>query len=376
MSMLALLAVATLGAQGIEGSMTLVGESDPDKARLQYFVPEARVEPPKKSPQLFTVGEEKMAFEFPYQIGAYGRIDPAKDPTFRLRFRIFSQDRKTHESLGPLAARTLLQAWDLNIRKLKNDHPRAFNEGIVDVYLCWGGNPGGEHRFDFEEDRVNNRRISVNTIYVYDLPSFKEPVEMARELLHEYGHATLSAVGGFKTPEEWGNGQLGEKLFLRWMRDAFTEKKIADVDVMRADLPQLANWVKKNVDPLVQAVAERGPQRGLLEGTGQGAMDACNGLMLYMDELLPPNVFAQSLKNLGGDIRATEYLRAIKDALAVRPATALNIPNKWKNLAIWVPLAENWRLQNGTIVRREGDWALIRGGLAGVTSIINPSHGG
>jgi len=376
MSVLALLAVAALGIQDPAGKVFTIGETDPDKVRLQYFVPEERLPEPKKTPKLFEAGEQKVPLEFQYLIGAYGRIDPEKDPTMRLKFRVFSQDRSTHENVAPLAARLLLQAWDINIRKLKNDHPLPFNDGIIDVYLCWGGTPGGEHAFEVAEDKVNNRQTRVSSIYIYDVPSFKDPVDMARELLHEYGHATLNAIGGYKTPEDLANGQLGEKLFMTYLLEAYAAKRIESVDMMRAELPMVASWVKKNVDPLVQVVAEKGPQRGMLEGIGQGAMDAANGLILYMNALLPPNVFAQSLKNMGGSSNAIDYLRAVKDALAVRPATALNIPDKWKNIAIWVPLADNWRLQNGTIVRREGDWALIRGGLTGVTSIVNPSHGG
>lgn len=373
MNLLAILAAATMTGQDPDGVMTVIGDPDALTTRLQYYVPNARLEPPKKSPQLFQVGDEKKPFEYPYQVGGYGRINPEKNPSFNLRFRIFSQDRKEHETLAPLAARMLLQIWDLNIRKIKIDHAGYFNN-LVDFYLCWGGTPGGEHRFDVEENEKTGR-TPVNTIYIYDLPSFKDPVEMAREIAHEYGHATLSPIGGFKDPEDWGNGQLGEKLYLRWLRDELAAKRINPVDVMNADLNKLTGWVKQNVDPLVQLVVEKGPRPGLLEGTGQGAMDACNGLILYIEELLPANVFAQSLHNLGTTSKAPDYLRAIKDAMNSRPATALNIPNKWKSIAIWVPLAADQNIQNGSIVRREGDWALIRSGITGITSIITPQKG-
>jgi hypothetical protein len=368
MSVLAALALAGVLGQESDGLWTSIGEPDAPTTRLQYFVPSARLDPPKASPKLFRVGDVDAPFEFPFQVAGYGRINPEKDTTFKLRFQVFSQDRKTQEGVSPLAVRMLLQIWDLNVRKLKIDHSSQYNSQVVDFYLCWGGTPGGEQRFDVEK----KTGTTVNTIYIYDLPSFKDPVEMAREVAHEYGHATLSPIGGFKTPEDWGNGQLGEKLYLRWLRDELAAKRIAPIDVMNADLGKLTAWVKKNVDPLVQVVAEKGPRPSLLEGTGQNAMDACNGLILYMEELLPTNVFTQSLKNLGGSIRATDYLPALKDALSSRQATALSIPNKWKNLAIWVPCSARQNIQNGTIVKREGDWALIRGAITGVTSIVTP----
>lgn len=372
MSVLAALALAGVLGQESDGKWMSLGDPDALTTRLQYFVPSARLEPAKTSPKLFKVGEQDVPFEFPFQVAGYGRINPEKETTYRLRFQIFSQDRKTQEELSPLAARMLLRIWDLNVRKLKIDHAPQYNSQVVDFYLCWGGTPGGEQRFDVQRDPVTKKDVPVNTIYIYDLPSFKDPIEMAREIAHEYGHATLAPIAGFRTPEEWGSGYLGEKLYLRWLRDELEAKRIEPVDVMNADLGKLNAWVKKNVDPIVQLAAEKGPRPSLLEGFGPNAMDACNGLILYMEELLPANVFAQSLKNLGGSIKATDYLPALKDAMLGRPATALNIPNKWKNIAIWVPMNSQQQIQNGTIVRREGDWALIRGAITGITSVVSP----
>ena len=54
------------------------------------------------------------------------------------------------------------------------------------------------------------RRLEIDTS--------KPQAEACRELAHEYGHAVLPAIGGFKSPEDWANGYLGERLFLRWLR--------------------------------------------------------------------------------------------------------------------------------------------------------------
>lgn len=367
--MISLLVAATMLGQDPDGMWTVLGDPDLPTTRLKFYTGLKKLSPPKYTPQKFN--EPPKPLEFEWQDAGYGRINPDRDPIYKLRFRVFEQQRKTEGDIAPMVTRMLLRIWDLNIRKLRIDHAVQYNNQIVDVYLCWGsaGTPGGEQRFDVDNEGGKER--SVNTIYIYDLPSFKEPVEMAREVAHEYGHATLSPIGGFKTPEDWGNGQLGEKMYMKWIRDEMAAKRLEPVDAMGATLPQLTAWVRQNVDPLVQMAAEKGPRPSLLEGTGQQAMDACNGLILYMEQLLPPNIFTQSLRNLGGSVNAKDYLRALNDAVTAKDAVALNIPNEWKSIAIWVPTGANGQIQSGTIVRREGDWSLVRPGITGVVSITN-----
>ncbi|MEQ1823419.1 MAG: hypothetical protein ABL949_12995 [Fimbriimonadaceae bacterium] len=364
--MVSLLLGMCLAGQGVQGNTIYLGDPSLASTRLQIFEATEKLGDSKKSPKLF--GDPPTAFLFDWLCGGYGRINPDKNPNYNLRFRVFSQTRKETGDVAVLVTRMLLRIWDLNVRKLKIDHSNEFNSQIVDVYLCWGGTPGGEHMFSTEIENTYQKK--VNTIYIYDLESFKDPVEMAREVAHEYGHATLNAIGGFKEPEEWGNGQLGEKLYLRWLSEEISDKRLEPIDAMGAFSGPLNAWVKKNVTPLVERCRDNGPVFSLLEGTGQGAMDACNGLILYAETIFPSDVFAQSLKNMVGETEAKYYPRALLDAATATSACAIRIPPAWKGKSLWLPTGAEGTVKSGTIIRRQGDWSLVKPGPAGVLSIV------
>ncbi|MEQ1933705.1 MAG: hypothetical protein ABL962_07490 [Fimbriimonadaceae bacterium] len=366
--MVSLLLGFCVGVQGVPTKTIYLGDPDLPTTRLQIQEAMDKLPESKKSPKLY--GDPPAPYLFDWLCGGYGRINPAQDPNFRLRFRVFSQTRKETGDLGAQVTRMLLRIWDLNIRKMRIDHSPAFNSQIVDAYLCWGGTPGGEHAYGFEKENGFEKRI--NAFYVYDLESFKDPVEMAREVAHEYGHATLNAIGGFKEPEDWGNGQLGEKLYLRWLSQEITAKRMEPIDAMGASAADLTKWVTKNVDPLVLRCRDQGPMTSLLEGTGQGAMDACNGLILYAETVFTPDIFAQSLKNMVGQTEAKHYPRALLDAVTAREAIAVNNVPGWKGKSLWLPTGKEGNVRSGTIIKRDGDWSLVKPGPAGVLTIVQP----
>ena len=75
-----------------------------------------------------------------------------------------------------------------------------------DVWLCRQGQTGGE------QWRSN--------IYFYDLGTPRSSIEWIREIVHEYGHLALPAIGGYTDPEYWANGYYGERLITRWIARA------------------------------------------------------------------------------------------------------------------------------------------------------------
>jgi hypothetical protein len=346
-----------------------IGDPAAKTSHLAFPVLQDRLDPPKYSPKKFGT-DDPQPYEFDWEALGYTKYTD-EDPSWLLKFRIFSQERKAQGDRAPMVARMLVRLWDLDYRKFKFDHPLAYNSGIVDVYLCWGGTAGGEQRFDLDTEGKPPQVRKVNTIYVYDLGSFTDPLEMAREVAHEYGHAVLPAVGGFVQPEDWANGYLGEKLFLRWARDEMAAGRLSSEDVMGASLKALDGWVKKNVDPLVLPNATGGPQFGLLEGTGQGPMDAYNGLVLYADQILPPAVVAKSLKVMGST-KAKDYPGALVLAceqagrVVVEPPAALPLKD------FWVPLGDG-KVTGAKVVRKDREWALIRPGIGAITLVYEGS---
>ncbi|HEY3780668.1 MAG TPA: hypothetical protein VGL56_06265 [Fimbriimonadaceae bacterium] len=333
--------------------MVFFGDPKLPTTHLMYSVHLNRLDPPKYSPKKFG-DTDPMSFEFDWEVDGYSKRQPEVSH-LDLLFRVYSQERKEKDDKGKAAADMLVHLWDLAYRKFRVDHLPLY-ESEVDVYLCWGGTPGGEQRMDVDLDSVNRER-KVNTIYIYDLASFTNPIEMAREVAHEYGHAVLAAVGGFKTPEDWGNGQLGEKLFLMWCRDEMQAGRMTPRDVMGATLPMVDAWVKQNVDPLIMANALNGPSFELLGDQGQAAMDAFTGLVCYADAILPDDLVGMSLRLMETD-RAKDYPAALLLACQNKKRVVARIPDMLKNKDFWVPLG-NGTVNGGTVMKRNGDWALI-----------------
>ncbi len=307
-----------------------------------------RLGTPKLSAQNF----DGKRWEFDWLTAGYGKTHEGQ---MDLRFRVYSQERKVPEDVALSVAMMDLRMWAMLQRKYKIDHKdMGQNLKLVDEYLCWGGTAGGEQLFG--EDTEGGKTRRANTIYIYDIASFKDPMEMAREVAHEYGHAVLPAVGGFKTPEDWGNGFLGEKLFLRWLRDACETGSIDTRSVMNVKFQALDSWVKKNVDPLVMDAAAHSPNKALLVGQGQKSMNSYMGLVLYADAVLPNNVVARSFKLMGSD-SAADLPQALVDASSEGSYT-VNVPNMLYGKKLWLPIGKS-KVQGGKIVSRAGAWAQV-----------------
>ncbi len=354
---LALLSPATM-PQETSGRMMHMKGPENSFERLLVSINDERRDPPKVSPL------HQWMFEWVTAgLGRQGQTD-----AYQLRFRVFSQQRKENNDPAYLATRMLLRMWDNNVRKLGYDHANIYDQGCIHVYLCFGGKPGGEQQFG-EDEEAEGYKKKVNMIYIYALPSFTQPLEMARELAHEYGHATLAPVGGFKTPEDWANGYLGEKLYLRWMRDDIAANRLKPEDAMGATLKDLDGFVKKEVDPLMDAPALKGIDPLSLKSEGQYGMDAYVGLALYSETLLPKKVFGRSMA-MNGTMKAEDYPAAV--ALAVETQVEqdkrllLAIPERYKDKDVWVPTGEKGKVTNALIVKRDKGWSLIKVGAGAI----------
>ena len=309
-----------------------------------------RLDPSQKSPKAF----DGKHWEFDWDTSGYGHtIHPGR---MDLRFRVFSQERKPSNDVAFNVATQDMRMWQMLYHKYKIDHPDMDNGlQLVDEYLCWGGTAGGEQAFGEGTEAGITRR--VNTIYIYDIASFKDPMEMAREVAHEYGHAVLPAVGGFETPEDWANGYLGERLFLRWLRDAYRMGRIDGSSVMGTPLATLDAWVRNHDDPLVLDAASHAPNIRLLGSKGQKAMNAYMGLVLYADSVLPNNVVARSFK-LTGSTSARDYPDALVEASSEGSYT-VTVPELLYGKKLWLPIGKS-RVRGGKVVSRAASWAEVQ----------------
>lgn len=343
-------------------NVTLTGYDSPNE-KLMMVVLNDRLNPPKEAP--------RDPWLFPYVITGYVRPNGPPE-AFIARMRVFSQDRPTSNDPAPGVMRMLLRLWDFNVTKLRIDHSEQYFNSLVDVYLCDEGRPGGEHRFERDEKELDQfgRPRRTNSIYIYDLASFqKDFLEMAREVAHEYGHATLPAAGPFSAPEDWANGPLGERLYLSWMLEELAAERLDRADTMGATTQMLQRYVDNAVMPLTVEAATKGPQPGLMLKMDAPAMTLYLGQALWAEEILPIEVFRRSLR-LAADQTPGAYLDAIIAAAGEVSAWSFVPPTYVRGQAIWIPLGQG-EVSGAKILRREGSWAKVQP-TGGAVSIVNP----
>ena len=362
LKLFSVLATANLsgGQEPVARNMWLL-EPNNKPSRLMVYIRDVPLDPPKFSPKLF--GDPPQKWQFDWISSAFGPDPEApRDPQTgaqqaRLRLRVFSQLKKSGYDHSTLVARQAIRMWDVAFHKYRIRHNEAINNGIIDFYLCFGGEAGGE--FTQGEDILpNNRTATVSTIYIYDIRSFSKPVEMAREIAHEYGHAVLPAVGGYTSPEYWANGALGEKFFMRILRDQYAKNLIGADDAMGATRAEVEAWVKANVDPLVLAAATNAPSKAQLADKGKPGMDAYIGVVLYADTVVPASVLTRSRMIMGSQ-NASDYPDALLRATQELPKITLSIPDYLSKKPIWIPLGKG-KVAQAQVLKRSGDWAQIQ----------------
>lgn len=340
-----------------------LGALDGGLPRTMFQVPMERMETPKISP--------KWGWQFEWCVPVLCKPDGV-NPRFYPRFRVFEQQKKDAGDLAEQVGQMCARLWELTVTRLRMDHKLPTNMGIVDIFLCFGGKAGGEQLIDEDKQELTdfNTPRKVNTIYIYAVQTFTDPVEMAREVAHEYGHAILPPVGGFKEPEDWANGYLGERLYLKWFRDLLAAKVLGPQDVMGAEVEELDAWLSRKVDPLVNAAAMRGPDLGILSKPGPKAMDAYIGLVMYAESLLPTPVFARSLKVITA-AAAEAYPKAMVEATSEVTSYVCHVPKALVNKPIWIPLGKGKLIGEVGIVKKIGDWAQVKSGTTGF-KVENP----
>lgn len=345
--MLATLAfVAALQKQGRPALGLKLTNPNGGPSRATVMIYMDRMPTAKLSPKKF--GDPPIQWEFDFNAAAFAELQTAGDQ--HLRFSIYSQERKGKDDRAGRVGQMLLRLWEHNYNAFKLDHNLDIKGGVIDVYLCFGGKAGGEQLFG--SDAQSGTPTPVNMIYIYDLASFSEPIEMAREIAHEYGHATLPAIGGFKTPEDWANGYLGEKIFLTWARDEMQAGRLAPDDMLGATKEKLDTWVKRNVDPLILRGGLYGP--AALVDTGTPTMDAYLGFVMAQNAILPPACVGRALR-LTGSTNPKDVPEAFAMAIQELESFKLKIPTVLKGNPFWVATAGR-AIKGAKTVGKSGKW--------------------
>jgi hypothetical protein len=212
------------------------------------------------------------------------------------------------------AGRFLAQVWRAANRRFST-LASGLRRTPVDVWLTRTGDAGGE------QFRTN--------LYIYDFASERTGIEWARELAHEYGHYLLPGASGYTSPESWSNGVLGERLFLRWLRDDLAARLISADDLPYVKPGDLDDFCAKQSAPLTDRVRNNGPDLAALERTDKKGMDAFSSLMLYMDDMYGPKSLLDLLDYLdphsAAGARGVDFLSAFQKSIASSGSGSLRL---------------------------------------------------
>ncbi len=276
-----------------------------------------------------------------------------------LRTRVFSQVRKQKNDPTHSIARMVMRLWDFNYSRMGKDHNPSHYLQVVDIYLCFGGEAGGQQLVapDPEAPTQTGAPSNVNTIYFYDSNSFNDPLEMAREVAHEYGHATLNPFGIYTEPEDFAGGDIGERIYLSWMLRELKAKRLTSADVMGASIEQLEGYVQKNVHPLVKEFAAVGPKATGLDQRDKAGYNALLGAVMYAELLLPPQQLRRALDFI--DNNREEAAKEIYNAASELPELKVTVPSYLSGMAIWLPVGKG-KLAGGKALQTVGDWVKVQ----------------
>jgi hypothetical protein len=208
----------------------------------------------------------------------------------------------------------------------------------VNLWLTRRGEGGGEH--------------FRNNLYLYSLLGERTGLEWARTLAHEYGHYLLPGASGYTEPESWGNGLLGERLFLRWIRDDLQSKRLEAAQVPFVSVADLNDYCEKQVYPLIEQIRDAGPNRALLAGRQKSSMDAFTGLMLFADQTYGSLILYEMLIYLTVDLargaRGDHFLDALERTLDQSEQFTTTLPDTGATY-LYLPKGSFWVTYQGDI---------------------------
>lgn len=195
-------------------------------------------------------------------------------------------------SLAARVARLLALAH--NTLVLRTHQTNWGGDAPFDVWLMRSGKAGGEQW--------------QRNLYFYDLDAPRTSIEWIREIVHEYSHLALPAIGGYKDPEYWASGYLGERLIVRWLQRRPGGPAL--VTQMWGDFSGAANFNRLLVAPALALYAKIGPSPRWLARTDADGMRYLIGQALTLDDHDGAPALAAAFALLPRDARAVDLADA------------------------------------------------------------------
>lgn len=169
----------------------------------------------------------------------------------------------------------------------------------------------------------------VNNVYLFEIAEPRPEIEWARTISHEWGHLTLLAARGYKDPEGDAAGFLGERLFLKWLREDLQALPRSFDDFCERDGLQL--YYTRQLAPLMARYNAGGPDDKRLGQLTTAGMDYYIGMALDTDEVFGSKVFGFALYHLE-DTTPQALVNAVRNAVFLQTELKVKLP-------AWVPLA-------------------------------------
>jgi hypothetical protein len=182
--------------------------------------------------------------------------------------------------LAQRAGKLLLLARDTMVKNLKRG---PFNDDRpFDVWLCRNGQAGGEQWRD--------------NIYFYDLDTQRSSIEWIREIVHEYSHLALPAIGGYDKPEYWANGYIGERLIVRWLQRRKDGPQL--VESLWGTFSGASNFDRLLIAPAIKLYTTTGPSAAWIDRKDADGMRYFIGQILTIDDKYGGRILGQAMSHL------------------------------------------------------------------------------
>ena len=188
-----------------------------------------------------------------------------------------------------------------------------------------------------------------NQMYLFGIHDRRRtPLEWTRTLVHEWGHLTLPAARGYTDPETDASGYLGERLYLKWLRDDTpplpaaaagettppasdandgTTRAGLDLYYARQIAPLMARWNHS-------AQAGGGPTAPVLRDRNTRAMDTYIGAVCACDLAWGSEKTGRAVFGIAGTT-AADFMESARKTWAEAFQTDTPTPVR---LPAWVPL--------------------------------------
>lgn len=235
----------------------------------------------------------------PYSLACHVYIaTPSEDgsrlPTYKRRFLVCAATKDALPFVKQVARLLLIFCAQRRIR-FGTDHPSS--QPTVNVWITEQVEQGLSPDTGGEQFQ--------NQIYLYNRHLERSVVEWAREIAHEYGHYGLPGISGYTKPEEWANGTLGERLFLKWLWEDMRSGRVPKSDIPFVNRTELEGYYKTEIYPLMKQIMINGTEARKITRRDAEGMDYFTGLCLYIDALYGTKMLASAFQETQSPSRLT-----------------------------------------------------------------------